>query len=269
MTTSMRRAGLAACAAIALLGLSCAAITRGDFNLISLQQEWQLGQQLERDIAQQLRLVNDASITGYVDQLGRRLVAQTQLRELPWKFHVVADPRINAFNVPGGHVYVHTGLIAAADDVAQLAGVMGHEIAHGAERHATEQLSRAYGLNILAGVVLGQNPPVYQQILAQIVGSGGMAKFSREAERQADELGVQYMYRAGYDPRGLVRIFQKLLAQRRSQPGSVARFFATHPLTESRIRTIEQQIAGLPAKPGLISRDSAYQNVRREVGRYH
>ena len=237
----------------------------GDFNLISLEQEWQLGEQLSRDIARQVRLVNDAEALAYVNRVGRDLVSQTKMGQLPWQFHIVADNSINAFNIPGGHVYVHTGLIAAADNAAEFAGVMGHEIAHGVERHATEQLTRAYGLQILAGLVLGQNPGMLQKIAAQIAGTGALARFSRSAEEQADQLGTQMMHRAGYDPRGMVTMFEQLMAQRQARPGAVSQFFSTHPLTEDRIREVSRQIESLP-RTGLRLDDADYQRIRRRLG---
>jgi predicted Zn-dependent protease len=246
---------------------STGGVNQGDVNLISLEQEWQLGRQLEADLAKKLNLVHDAAITGYVDRLGKRLAAQTEMRNLPWEFHVVADPEVNAFNIPGGHVYVNTGLIAASDNVAELAGVLSHEISHGVARHGTEQLTRVYGLNLLAGVLLGENPAAYEQILAQILGTGAIARFSRSAEREADALGVRTMWEAGYDPQGMVAMFQELLNRRNSRPSSVDQFFASHPLTEERLADTRQLIAELPAKGGLISRDPAFQDVRRRAAR--
>ena len=267
------RAALAAAlvlgTAAGLSGCASSGVNQGDVNLVSLEEEWALGRKLEADIARQVRLVSDSSIAGYVNTVGQRIVRQTELGRLPWEFHVIADPEVNAFNIPGGHVYVNTGLIAAADDVGELAGVLGHEISHGVARHGTEQLTRVYGLNILAGVLLGNDPQTYERILAQILGTGAIARFSRSAEEEADRLGVRFMYEAGYDPNGMVRMFEGLLNRRRSQPSSVDKFFATHPLTEDRIRETRQEIAKLPPKSGLVSRDSAYQSVRREVGRYN
>jgi predicted Zn-dependent protease len=258
---------LGAALTVIALAAGCASsgVNQGDVNLISLEQEWQLGQQLERDLAGQLSLNRDSAINGYVDRLGRRLVAQTEMANLPWKFHVVNNPEINAFNIPGGHVYVHTGLIANSDNVAELAGVMAHEIAHGVERHGTEQLTRVYGLNILAGALLGNDPATYERILAQVLGTGTIARFSRGAEQEADRLGVRTMYDAGYDPQGMVAMFQSLLEQRRRQPSSVDQFFASHPLTEDRIRDTQGMIAQLPPKSGLVSRDPAFQDVRRRA----
>ena len=213
----------------------------------------------------ELTLVKDPAVVGYVDKLGRRLVQPTELAHLPWKFHVVEDPEINAFNIPGGHVYVNTGLIAAADNASELAGVMGHEVAHGVARHGTEQLTQAYGISILAGGLLGENPGAYQSILAQIVSTGTIASFSRSAEEEADALGVRFLYDAGYDPQGLPSLFEELLSRKRKSGGAVGQFFATHPQTEDRIRRTRARIAKLPPKSGLVTDEPGFRKAKSRV----
>jgi len=156
----LRRSSRFAGAAALALALGCASsgVNRGDLNLVSYEQEWQLGQQLDRDLTRRLRRVEDRRAVAYLNQVGQRIVRQTELAKLPWKFHLVANPEVNAFNIPGGHVYVNTGLIAATSSVNELAAVFGHEVAHGVARHGTEQLTRVYGLSILAALALGENP---------------------------------------------------------------------------------------------------------------
>ena len=263
-----RHAACVVALALAVAGCASSGVNKGQLNLISLQEEWQLGQQLEADLARQLPLVNDRAALAYVNEVGQRLVRQTEMANLPWEFHLVASREVNAFNIPGGHVYVNTGLIAEADDAAEFAGVMAHEISHGVSRHGTEQLSRAYGISILGGILLGQNPAAYQQILAQILAQGSLARFSRSAETEADRLGVRSMYGAGYDPRGLVDIFQKLLSARQRRPSSVERFFSTHPLTEERISDAQKEIASLPQRGGLVEREGGFEELQSRVARY-
>lgn len=237
----------------------------GDFNLISIEEEWQLGAQLSQDIARQVRLSNDPTLHNYVNQMGQRIVAQTPepFNRLPWQFHVVEDPSINAFAIPGGHVYVHTGLIAQADNAAELAGVMAHEISHITARHSTEQISRQYGLSVLAGVALGQNPGALAQIAAQILAGGTLARFSREAEREADELGIRAMAAAGYNPIGMATMFEELLENRQRQPGRVEQFFATHPLTEERVREARKRARQLGERGTLD--EPGFQEAKRRV----
>ena len=237
----------------------------GDFNLISIEEEWQLGNQLSQDIEKQVRLNNDPAVNAYVRDMGQKIVAQAAppFNQLPWNFHVVEDESINAFAIPGGHVYVHTGLIKNAATASQLAGVMAHEISHVLARHSTEQLSRQYGLSVIAGAVLGQNPGQLSQIAAQIVAGGALARFSREAEREADNIGIQAMTAAGYNPNGMAAMFEVLLAQRQGQPGKLEQFFSTHPLTEERVRDARSRAAQLGDRG--ITDEPQYQDIRRRV----
>lgn len=236
----------------------------GDFNLISIEEEWQLGQQLAQEIARQVKLSNDPALNAYVRQMGERIVARTNMANLPWNFYVVDDPSINAFAVPGGHVYVHTGLIANADNASELAGVMAHEISHVLARHSTEQISRQYGLQILASLVLGQNPGQLAQIAASIAGTGALARFSREAEREADELGIRAMHAAGYNPQGMATMFEELLEHRQGSPGRVEQFFSTHPLTEERIRESRERAQQLGTS-GTTTDEPGFQDAKRRV----
>jgi predicted Zn-dependent protease len=274
-TIRIRDAGARRALTAALLGLVATALTlagcastgvnKGDFNIMSYEEEWQLGAQLEQDIARQMRLLNDATALNYLNSMGQRIVAQSELAQAPWEFHIVADPQINAFNIPGGHVYVNTGLICAADNAAELAGVVAHESAHGVARHGTEQYSRAYGANILASLVLGGNAPLYQQILASVVANGTFAKWGRDAEREADALGVIYMYNAGYDPMGMVTMFQELLSRQQRSPSSVEQFFSSHPLTQERIETSRAQVQQLPPRANQITQDAGFSTLRQRV----
>ena len=256
-------------AVLSVLGLvaGCATtgVNQGDFNLVSLEEEWQLGQQLEQDLARELDLVNDRAALDYINRMGQRIVRQTQLSGQPWTFHIVRDDAINAFNIPGGHVYVHTGLIEAADNASELAGVMAHEIAHGVARHGTERLTKSYGANMLAGLVLGNDPAAYEQILAQIVAGGTFAKFSRDAEREADRLGIRYMHGAGYDPDGMPSMFEELLQQRQQRPGAIEQFFSSHPLTEERIRRTRRLANDLPRRSGLITNEAGFNELKRRL----
>lgn len=262
----LRRAVLAVFLAVSVSAAGCAGIL-GGFNLISIEEEWELGAQLERDIAQELPIVNDAQLNQYITQMGQRIVAETEMAHLPWNFHVVADANINAFNIPGGHVYVYTGLITAANNAAELAGVVAHEIAHGVARHGTQRLSQAYGMNVLAAVILGQDPALYQQILAQVLAGGAFAQFSQRDEREADRLGVRFMYEAGYDPEGMARMFEQLVEERERRPGALEQFFSTHPLTENRIRDVRIQADRLPER-NLRMNERGFEAAQQRAARH-
>lgn len=237
----------------------------GNFNLISIEEEWQMGTQLSQEVAKQVRFNNDPAVNAYVRNMGQRIVAQAAppFNQLPWQFHVVQDDAINAFAIPGGHVYVNTGLINNADNASELAGVMAHEISHVLARHSTEQLSRQYGLSAIASAVLGQNPGTVAAIAAQIAAGGAMASFSREAEREADEIGSHAMAAAGYNPLGMATMFEELLESRQGQPGRVAQFFSTHPLTENRVRDARARAQQLGTRG--ITDEPEFQEIKRRV----
>lgn len=248
---------------VTLLSFGCA--SGSDFNMISIEEEWQLGNQLSQEVASQVRLNNDAAVNAYVRNMGQKIVARmpAPFNQLPWQFHVVNDPAINAFAIPGGHIYLHTGLLTNADNASEVAGVMAHEIGHVVARHSTEQISRQYGLSMVAGLVLGQNPGVLQQLAAQIVAGGTMARFSREAERESDEIGIQGMAAAGYNPIGMATMFEELMEHRQGTPGRVEQFFSTHPLTEERVRDARNRAAQIGNRGTLD--EPEFQSIKRRL----
>lgn len=249
---------------IIVTGGAGTAAARGGFNLVSLDQEWGMRDQLRSQVAQEMRLVRDSGALSYINLVGRRIASQTPLGNRRWDFGIVNDPAVNAFNLPGGLVYVNSGLIAEADSLDELAGVLAHEIGHGSARHGTQLMTRAYGYNALATLLLGRNPGQGKQILAQVVGAGVINNYSRGAELEADRLGVRYTHQAGYDPRGMVNFFGEMLEMRSRRPTRVEQFFASHPLTEERIRTVEAEASRLPRKASLTHDTRNYQNFRSD-----
>ena len=222
---------------VSLLLAGCQALGTSGINLISVEEEWELGEQFEAELAQELDPHEDPMIT----RIGERIVAETRKADLPWRFYVVEDESINAFNVPGGLVYLHSGLIEQASD-GEIAAVIGHEVGHGVARHGTQRMTQQYGLSILAGAVLGEDPGVISEIVAQIVAGGTIAQFSQAQEFEADDLGVRFLDDAGYDPEGMVALLERFLALQETDPGQMQQFFATHPSTEERLERVREQI---------------------------
>ena len=243
-----------------LLGCASTAGARGGFNLVSLDQEWGMRNDLRAQVAQQARVADSS----YLNTVGRRIAAQTPMGNRQWDFAIVQDGSVNAFNLPGGLVYVHSGLIAEADTLSELAGVLAHEIGHGAARHGTQLMTRAYGYNAIAGLLLGRNPSQGKQIAAQLLGTGIMTNYSREAEREADRLGVHYTWQAGYDPEGMVGFYGEMLDMRRRQPSKVEQLFSSHPLTEERIRNIRAEASKLPRRASLTNDTNNFQRFRSQ-----
>ena len=249
---------------VALAGCGSSGIGGG--SSVSLDQEWQLGNQMAAQVAQQVHFVNDPVANNYVRAVGERIHAQTPLANLPFDFHIVDDPEINAFSIPGGHVYVNRGLIGAAGKADELAAVLAHEESHIVARHVIKQAEQQETIGVIGSILLGQNPGVLQQLVAQIVAGGAMARFSRGDEKEADDLGLKYMTAAGYNPQGMVDMFRTLQAQEKSQPDRVSRFFLDHPLTQDRINDVSSRIGSMASSSGLITDEPEFHETKSRLG---
>lgn len=254
-------ARLTALLGLAITSLSCA---------ISQQQEVELGASYATQIDTMLPLIRDTRITSYITALGNQLAAVSDTRGLTWHFAVVDSKEVNAFAVPGGWVYVNRGLIARAQTMNELAGVLGHEIGHITRRHTVQQMQQSQGMNggLMALCTLTKVcDSGAGQAAINIGGTALFAKYSRDDETQADEEGVANLVKARINPNGIPDMFRILLAERKSNPSAVDAFFATHPLEESRISTTLKQIARYtPAQlQGLQVDSDAYQTMRRRL----
>jgi beta-barrel assembly-enhancing protease len=234
---------------------------------VSLDQEWQLGDQMAAQVAQQMQLSNDATAKAYLTQVGERIHAATPLANRPFTFDIVNDPSVNAFSIPGGHIYINSGLIAQADKADELAGVVAHEISHVVARHVIKQVETQQEIGAIGSILLGQNPSALQQLLAQVIAGGAMARFSRADEKEADDLGLDFMARAGYDPHGMLDMFQKLLSMEKGGNSSVSRFFADHPGTQDRIDDISSRISRMGNPTGIVDDPAYHSNLRDRVAR--
>ena len=250
--------------AVPLLLIAVGCGSGGIGGTISLDEEWQLGNQLKAQVEQQVQLVRDPQALAYIRMVGERIHAVTPLANRPFDFEIVNDSTVNAFSLPGGHVYINSGLIAQADKVDMLAGVMAHEISHVVARHAIKQVQQQQEISVIGAILLGQNPNALAQIAAQVLAGGAMARFSRADEKQADDMGLDFMTRAGYDPHGMLDMFQKLLALDKGGSSSVARFFQDHPGTQDRIDDISGRINQMGRTSGIVD-DPDYQAIRRRI----
>lgn len=259
-------------ALVLALGLSVHADSRTQlkpgWNLFSPDQDVEMGRQVAKDAENQLSIIRNGDVAAYIDSLGKQLAARAPGERYPYQFKVVNDKAINAFALPGGFVYINRGAIEAADNEAQIAGVMAHEIGHVVLRHGTNQASKAYvaqaPLSILGGV-LGSNS--VGSVLAQL-GIGFAAnslflKYSRDAERQADLMGTQILYDSGYNPNAMVEFFEKIQAESK---GRAREFFSDHPNPENRISNVQHEIDKLGGTSARARGDSAeFQNVKRQL----
>jgi beta-barrel assembly-enhancing protease len=241
------------------------------FNLFSPAQDEEIGRQSAQAAERELPILHDQSIEAYVDRIGERLAKVAPGADYAYQFKVVNASDINAFALPGGYLYVNRGLIEAAQNEGQLAGVMAHEIAHVALRHGTSQASKAYvaqtGLGLLGGLI-GRDDPSAEQRIAAIGGFGLNAlflKYSRTAEEQADVTGAQMMAAAGYDPADMVDFFEILASEQKRNPSKVEQFFSSHPVPANRAARISDEIELLAVNP--IRPIGGFAQVKAELGR--
>ena len=230
----------------------------------STEKEVRLGRELAAEVDRQAKFVDDPTITEYVNRVGQNIVLHSDAK-VPFTIKVIDSDEVNAFALPGGFFYVNKGLLLAADNEAELAGVMAHEIAHVAARHAVENQTKGSLLEYaaLAGsIFIGGIPGMIYQNTAGIGLLGVFMKFSRGAEEEADKLGVQYMYAAGYDPGAMATMFEKLEAKNKKKPGFIARAFATHPAPPDRRQSALALAARFPEHEEYVISSSEFQKVK-------
>jgi beta-barrel assembly-enhancing protease len=230
----------------------------------SIEKEVRLGREAAAEVDRQAKFVDDPLITEYVNRVGQNIVLHSDSK-VPFTIKVIDSDEVNAFALPGGFFYVNKGLILAADNEAELAGVMAHEIAHVAARHAVENQTKASLLEYAAlggSIFLGGIPGMIYQNTAGIGLLGIFMKFSRGAEEEADKLGVQYMYAAGYDPGAMATMFEKLEAKNKKKPGFIARAFATHPAPPDRRASALALAARFPENEEYVISSSEFQRVK-------
>ena len=236
------------------------------FQLVSVRDEIEIGQQAQQEIRKQTPEVRDGEVRQYVASLGNRLATHASGADYPYSFSTADYRELNAFALPGGPVWINRGILAQSENEAQVAGVMAHEIAHVAQRHAAQQITKgtvANGLLGLLGAVLGNDGAgaAAARVAAGVTASSFMLKFSRDDEREADREGVRIMQRAGYDTRGMLE-FMQVLARESGRSGGAAEFLSTHPAPASRVRELEQ----LAAQAGGGRRTSAaFTQMKRRL----
>ncbi|HXB99105.1 MAG TPA: M48 family metallopeptidase [Terriglobales bacterium] len=240
---------------------------RGLGDWYSLETEIRMGKQYSMQVENSVKLVQDPVVNEYVNRIGQNLVRNSDA-QVPFTIKVIDSDEVNAFALPGGFFYVNSGLILAADEEAELAGVMAHEISHVAARHGMRQMTRMNWAQI------GTIPLIFVGggIGYGIYEASGLAlpltfmKFQRNFEAEADYLGLQYMYKTGYDPQAFIAFFEKIQAKEKKKPGTIAKAFASHPQTPDRIEASQKEIATiLPAKPQYIVSTSEFDDVKARL----
>ena len=236
-------------------------------NWYSLEKEIRMGKQYAMQVEQSVKLVQDPVVNEYVNRIGQNLVRNSDAK-VPFTIKVIDSDEINAFALPGGFFYVNSGLILAADNESELAGVMAHEISHVCARHATRQMTRAQLANFasIPLIFIGGGIGYAVSSAASLALPLTFLSFSRGFEAEADYLGVEYMYKTGYDPESFIAFFEKVQAKEKKKPGSLAKAFATHPQTPERIAKSQEEINTiLPPRPEYIVDTSEFQHVKARL----
>jgi predicted Zn-dependent protease len=258
-------------AAFLVLSLpSCAAVagpfsSLGKVNLVSVEQETELSAEFAREVESKQRLVGNREVEDYVNDVGMRLVTALREPEFRYRFKVVDDREVNAFNIGGGRIYVHRGLLEAADTEGQVASVLAHETGHQVRRHVAKAISREQLFQTLASLAIGPNANQWIQLAAGLGITTGEMHFGREAEREADGVMVPLMTKAGWDPHEALGMFEKLRALEGREPGRVARIFSSHPPTSERIENVRREIGRTELPPRLVRDSRRFRDLKREL----
>src|SRR5437763_11438995 len=240
---------------------------KGMGNWYGLEKQIAMGKQISMQVESQSKVINDPVVSEYINRLGQNIVRNSD-SQVPFTIKVVDSDDINAFALPGGFFYVNSGLILAADEEAELAGVMAHEIAHVAARHATRQMTRGNMVNLasIPLIFVGGGLGYAVRSAAGIGLPLTFLTFSRGFESQADYLGLQYMYKTGYDPNAFISFFEKIQAKEKKRPGTLAKAFSTHPQTPDRISRSQEEISQImPARPQYLVTTSEFDDVKARL----
>ena len=255
----------AAAALLAAAGCATTGINKGDFNIISSDEEVRMGAEFSAQVDSQFTVYDDPQLNAYVQSVGDRVTAVSDRRDIQYHFAVIEEDQVNAFALPGGYIYVYTGLLETLDDEAQLAAVLAHEVGHVTARHATERLTAMYGYQVVASLILGENPNQYAALVAGIFSTTGFLAYSRANEFEADRLGTTYAYRAGYDPAGMSELLGTFLDTEQRQPSRLESWLSTHPPTADRISGVQAVIASLPPRQGSMRNADVYGRMKARL----
>jgi len=238
-----------------------------DFNLISVEDEIEIGKELSKEVESEYQLYPDNEVQRYVRELGKRVAPSAPNADnIPLSVKVIKDDEVNAFTIPGGYIYINSGLIRRVDTEAELVGVIAHEMGHAVKRHGTEQLTQIMGVNMVMGLFLGSDAPDWQYLVGDLFSSVGLLAYGRDNELQADRLAVRITHAAGYDATQFLTFMYKLQDLEDSEPSALTELFSTHPSTSERITNIKTEISQLDTKntrPIVNTRN--FNNMKRRI----
>ena len=259
----LSRSLLPAVVAVVALGAAGCASFR-NISIFTTQEEIELGRRISEEIEAEVKLLNDPVIVNYVRHIGAKVASRSERRNIVYEFKVIDDiGQVNAFAVPGGFIYIFTGLLARMESEGELAAVLGHETAHISERHSMEALTREVGFNIMVQALLGDKAAAWQELLANVTYTMAFLKFSRQDEKEADEVGLMYMFGAGYDPQGMIDLLELFIELSGTEPSAIEEWLSTHPTSQKRVKDVQALIEKLHLYGGKMGEGEYKLRMRR------
>ncbi len=249
------------CTALLFSGCATTGINKGQINLIGTEEEVQMGKELSAEVEKEYTIYKNSEVAAYVQSVGDKVARVSDRTDIEYHFAVIEKDELNAFAMPGGYIYVYTGLMKNLEDEAQLAAVIAHEVGHVTARHSTERLTAIYGYQLLASLVLGDDPNFWAGLVSNIFSTTGMLAYSRSNEYEADRLGVTYANAAGYDPDGMVELLTKFIDTERGEPSKLEEWLSTHPPSTERMQRVRTIVTGLQAE-GETRNTAAFARIK-------
>lgn len=240
--------------------------TLSDINIFTDAEELQFGKAYVAQHEKEVKLYTDPVVTNYINALGQSLVRYSKRSNIPYTFKIVNKKGVNAYAVPGGFIYIHLDLIRMAKTESELAFVLGHEIGHIVGRHSMKRLTKIYGFEIIKRIILDEESSEAKKLIAEIIATGLLFRYSRDNERESDFYGVQNVYDAGISPEGATEFFETLQNLQKREPSTLEKLISTHPVHSERITNVQSHIRNLPSKSGLRSDSSEFRKVKRRLG---
>lgn len=250
---------------LALGALAVSPVVAGDLKSLTTPQELALGQMFAEQVDLQYPLLRDPVLRWYANLRGRQLADRSPRADIPYFFRVIDSPEINAFAIPGGHIYLNLGVFQVADQEGELLGILAHEVGHIVGRHSAKQIVKQQWAQVALTAAIGAYPNYYAYLAGNLFGELGFLKMTRDAEREADEIGFQIMVDAGYDPRSMIAMFEKLQQRYKEEPGRLEKLFLTHPPTDERLANLKAQLMATRPPEDLRLDSAEFEEIKARV----
>ena len=235
-------------------------------NIFTTDEELKFGANLSTEIAKQNTVVTTGEVYDYVNSLGRQVETICDRKDITYKFFLIDDREsVNAFALPGGYIYVYTGLMLNLDNEAELAGVLAHEVGHVVGRHSMKKLTQIYGYSLISGILLGENPDFWKKLAGNLFTSMGILAYSRENEYEADAYAIKYMNILNYDPNEMIGVFEKFKTLQSREPGTMEKLMSTHPTPSDRITNAKILISGITLNNSMIKNEEKYLAIKSKI----